>query len=41
VLELGRLTGLPTPHLDAVHACASRLAREGGRIRIEKMPRMV
>jgi 2-dehydropantoate 2-reductase len=45
VLELGRLTGLPTPHLDAVHACASllarTLAREGGRIRIEKMPRMV
>jgi 2-dehydropantoate 2-reductase len=45
VLELGRLTGLPTPHLSAVYGCASLLARtlgrEQGRIRIEKVPRMV
>jgi len=45
VLELGRLTGTPTPHLDAVHACASLLARTllqaNGRIRIEKMGGMV
>jgi 2-dehydropantoate 2-reductase len=45
VLELGRLTGVPTPHLEAVHGCASllarTLAREHGRIRIEKMPRLV
>jgi 2-dehydropantoate 2-reductase len=45
VLELGRLTGIPTPHLDAVHACASLLARTlqqaNGRIRIEKIGRVV
>ena len=45
VLELGRLTGTPTPHLDAVHACASLLARTlqqaNGRIRIEKIAGMV
>ena len=27
VVELGRLTGTPTPHLDAVYACVSLLAR--------------
>lgn len=27
VVELARLTGTPTPHLDAVYACASLLAR--------------
>lgn len=27
VVELGRLTGTPTPHVDAVYACASLLAR--------------
>ncbi len=27
VAELGRLTGTPTPHIDAVYACASLLAR--------------
>jgi len=45
VLELGRLTGVPPPHLAAVYGCASllgrTLARENGRIRVEKMPRMV
>ena len=28
VLELGRLTGTPTPHIEAVHALVSLLARE-------------
>jgi 2-dehydropantoate 2-reductase len=40
VLELGRLTGIPTPHLTAVHALASLLDRtlqqEHGRLRVEK-----
>lgn len=27
VIELGRLTGTPTPHLDAVYGCAALLAR--------------
>ena len=27
VVELGRLTGTPTPHIDAVYACTSLLAR--------------
>ena len=27
VVELGRLTGTPTPHIDAVYACVSLLAR--------------
>ncbi len=39
VIELGAITGTPTPHLDAVYACASLLARTlgdaGGRLRIE------
>jgi 2-dehydropantoate 2-reductase len=39
VVELGRLTGIPTPNLDAIFACASLLARtlqsEGGRLRLE------
>ena len=26
VIELGRLTGTPTPHLSAIHACASLLS---------------
>jgi 2-dehydropantoate 2-reductase len=42
VVELGRLTGTPTPHIDAVYACASLLARtlqeDKGRLRIEKAP---
>jgi len=39
VLELGRLTGVPTVHLTAVHACVALLARtlheSNGRLRIE------
>jgi 2-dehydropantoate 2-reductase len=39
VLELARLTGTPAPHLAAVHALASLLARKlreaGGRLRLE------
>lgn len=38
VLELGRLTGVPTPNLTAVHACAALLAKTlhdaNGRLRI-------
>jgi len=41
VVELGRLTGIPTPHIDTVFACASLLAKtlqdEKGRLRIERM----
>lgn len=41
VLELARLTGTPAPHLTAVHACTSLLARtlqqSGGRLRLEKV----
>jgi 2-dehydropantoate 2-reductase len=40
VVELGRLTGTPTPHIDAVFACASLLAKtladQMGRLRIER-----
>jgi 2-dehydropantoate 2-reductase len=39
VLELGRLTGVATPHLSAIHACTSLLARvlrdPHGRLRVE------
>src|SRR5262249_59811637 len=39
VVELGRLTQTPTPHIDAVHACTSLLAKmlhdENGKLRIE------
>jgi 2-dehydropantoate 2-reductase len=39
VVELGRLTNTPTPHIDAVYACASLLARsladQKGRLQIE------
>ncbi|MBV8265586.1 MAG: hypothetical protein JO252_04490, partial [Planctomycetaceae bacterium] len=41
VVELGRITRTPTPHIDAVSACASLLARtlqgEKGRLRIERL----
>jgi 2-dehydropantoate 2-reductase len=41
VLELGRLTGTPTPHLTAVHALVSLLDRtlqaQHGRLRVEKL----
>ena len=39
VSELGRMTGTPTPHIDAVYACACLLAKtlaaQHGRLRIE------
>jgi 2-dehydropantoate 2-reductase len=39
VIELGRMTETPTPHLDAVYACAALLAKtlgeERGKLRIE------
>lgn len=39
VVELGRITGLPTPHIDAIHAAVSLLARTlhdaHARLRIE------
>jgi 2-dehydropantoate 2-reductase len=42
VVELGRITGTPTPHIDAVYACTGLLAKtlqeEKGRLRIEKEP---
>jgi len=41
VVELGRLTQTPTPHIDAVYACvkllAKTLAEEKGKLRIEKV----
>ncbi len=41
VIEMGRLTGTPCPHIDAVYACAKLLdhtmAREGARIAVEKL----
>lgn len=40
VVELGRITGTPTPHIDAVFACASLLAKtlqnQKGRLRVER-----
>jgi 2-dehydropantoate 2-reductase len=40
VVELGRLTHTPTPHIDAVYACAALLARtlasEGGKLAITR-----
>jgi 2-dehydropantoate 2-reductase len=41
VVELGRITGTPTPHLDAIFACASLLAKtlreQKGRLRVERV----
>jgi 2-dehydropantoate 2-reductase len=41
VLELGRITDTPTPHLTALYACASLLAKtlreQNGRLRIESV----
>jgi len=41
VIELGRITSTPTPHLAAVHACASLLAKTlagaRGRLRVEPL----
>jgi 2-dehydropantoate 2-reductase len=40
VVELGRLTETPTPHIDAVYACVSLLAKtladQHGRLRVEQ-----
>ncbi|HYV98528.1 MAG TPA: 2-dehydropantoate 2-reductase [Gemmatimonadaceae bacterium] len=41
VVELGRLTGTPTPHIDALYACASLLAKsladQRGKLHIEPL----
>ncbi len=41
VMELGRLTGTPCPHIEAVYACVKLLghtmAKEGARIAVEKI----
>jgi 2-dehydropantoate 2-reductase len=41
IVELGRLTETPTPHIDAVYACASLLARtlaeQHGRLVVARM----
>ena len=41
VVELGRITATPTPHIDAVHACASLLAKtlhdEKGKLKIQPL----
>jgi len=41
VVELGRITATPTPHIDAVFACTSLLAKtlheQKGRLRIERL----
>jgi len=41
VIELGRLTSTPTPHIDAVYACVKLLAKtlgeEKGKLKIEKI----
>lgn len=40
VVELGRLTGTPTPHIDAVYACAALLTRtlvgQGGKLVVSR-----
>jgi len=42
VVELGRITGVPTPTIEAIHAASSLLARtlaaQRGRLRIEPLP---
>ncbi len=41
VIELGRLTQTPTPHIDAVYACVKLLAKtlgeEKGKLKVEKI----
>ena len=41
VIELGRLTQTPTPHIDSVYACVKLLAKtlgeEKGKLKIEKV----
>lgn len=43
VIELGRLTGTPTPHIDAVYACANLLAKtladQGGKLVVRRSTR--
>jgi 2-dehydropantoate 2-reductase len=40
VIELGQIAGVPTPQIETVYACvkllAATLAREGGRLKVEK-----
>jgi 2-dehydropantoate 2-reductase len=42
VVELGRITGVPTPTIEAIHAASSLLARtlaaQRGRLRVEPLP---
>ena len=41
MIELGKLTNTPTPHIDAVYACVKLLAKtlgeEKGKLKIEKI----
>ena len=41
MIEMGRLTGTPCPHIDAVYACTKLLdrtmAQEGARVNVEKL----
>ena len=41
MIELGRLTQTPTPHIDSVYACVKLLAKtlgeEKGKLKIEKI----
>ena len=41
VIELGRLTRTPTPHIDSVYACVQLLAKtlgeEKGKLKVEKI----
>ena len=38
VLELGRITGVPTPNLTAVHACVALLAKTLGEAKGRRLP---
>ncbi len=44
VAELGRLTNTPTPHIDAVYACArllaETLAKQHGRLQVQAIPQL-
>ena len=41
VIELGRLTQTPTPHIDAAYACVKLLAKtlgeEKGKLKVERI----
>ena len=45
VIELGRLTQTPTPHIDSVYACVKLLAKtlgeEKGKLKIEKIKGLI